>query len=146
MGCSGDGIQQVNIRRDMVIDVSLQKVFIMCGINNLSNEHYASNLQNGYIELFDYYQNYAADMEIYLLSILPTCEPDTIDKERIVDANKILESVASEYAQVEFVDLYTEYADEDGNMIKEYVKADGLHLNETGYQKMCELITEYMSE
>lgn len=146
LGCSGDGIQQLNIRRHMVIDVSARKLFIMCGVNNLGNERYASNLQNGYTELFDYYQDCAPGIKIYLLSILPVREPETIDKDRIVKANEILKSVASEYVSVEFIDLYSEYVDEIGYMPEEFVNSDGLHLNDAGYQKMCELIEKYIND
>ena len=72
---------------------------------------------------------------IYVQTVLPTLNEDFI--ESINAVNEII--MSSENNDFKVIDLHSIFVNEDGLIYKEY-STDGVHLNETGYEKWVELI------
>ena len=62
----------------------------------------------------------------------------------IVEFNRRLVRIAAD-SNAPFLDVYEPYADADGELKKSYT-ADGLHLNEDGYQVWAGQIVELLDQ
>ncbi len=144
-GIGGETTTDVLNRLYQVTDGKPKKVFLMIGINDFnSNPTNKDNaVQKNIRTIVERIQKESPKTKIYVQSILPVSK-DRVDRDReLRKVNPDLEKMCEEKG-VAYIDLYTTFADENGNLKKEYTFADGLHLNGAGYMAWAEIIRPYV--
>ncbi len=88
--------------------------------------------------------------QIKLVSILPVNEGEEYKQtvyirtnEKIREWNQAYEALASAYMQVDFVPIYDNLTDSDGQLKSAYT-TDGLHLSVAGYQVLSDALKTYL--
>lgn len=88
--------------------------------------------------------------QIKLLSILPVNEGEEYKQtvyirtnEKIREWNQAYEALASAYMQVDFVPIYDNLTDTEGQLQSAYT-TDGLHLSVAGYQALSDALKTYL--
>lgn len=83
---------------------------------------------------------------VYLLEVLPVNEDksyqaavDNRTNQAIQTMNTAYAQLAEDFLNVELVETYSAFLDASGQLDKAFTK-DGLHLSETGYEKLAELV------
>lgn len=142
-GIAGDLTDGVLHRLDEICYYRPKAVFILIGVNDLFNMHHERDTRFTYDKLVPS-TNYIAknivkiakqiarqspETKIYVRTLLPTRRD--FMKEDIVAVNTLIKRYERK-APYEVIDLYAQFVDQDGNLIKEYTK-DGVHLTEAGY-------------
>jgi lysophospholipase L1-like esterase len=129
-------------------------IFIMIGINDLLRGFDQEAIVTNQQEIVRTLKAAHPRAQIVLQSVLPhASEAATwegrdrllkLPNTRIQDLNRELEAVAQD-EEVYFLDLYSLFADEQGNLRME-LSTDGLHLNEQGYQTWSIALKVYNQE
>jgi lysophospholipase L1-like esterase len=145
-GIAGDGTDGVLQRLDEIIYFKPKAVFILIGINDLFNLHHNEDnrslkydkivpsteyIAKNILKIAKKIHRKSPATKIYVRTLLPSRREFL--KENILSVNKMIKkNEAKGYYKV--IDLYTQFADENGELPKELTK-DGVHLNEKGYEK-----------
>lgn len=143
LGCSGDTLSGMINRISMVQAVSPEKIFLLGGINGLTDYNIKKSA-NKYDELINELHNAVPRAQIYVHSLLPL----SAEKEKSICKNKTIEAFNSEIKQIAekygftFIDLYSLYVFE-GKMNPKLTK-DGIHLQPEAYTLWIEKIAKYM--
>ena len=140
----GDGIPFIKYRATMIDQLSPQKVFIMAGVNNIGvkEEQFRESLfSEEYRNIVKYLDG--LDVEIFIESILPVCDPSPVCNSSIIKANEILKEIANDF-NCTYVDLHSLFVDESGSLKKELSK-DGVHLKPDSYAIWVDEIRKYVS-
>ena len=139
----------------LVYQYNPSKVFLLIGTNDLelktSNEEIVDNIK----KIIKNIKNNRPYSKIYLESIYPinNSNDKKIDKtvingnrhnEDIIEINKMLVELAKEEGLV-YINMYDELLDEDGLLKLEYT-VDGLHISDVGYEKITDILMEYVKE
>ena len=82
--------------------------------------------------------------EIYIQSVLPVSGSYKSFNKSVVKYNDLLKVIVEEQS-VTYIDLWSEFLDEQG-MLKEEYSYDGIHLSADGYRKWREIISAYIEE
>lgn len=144
LGLGGDTIVGLTERVSMLAHSSPDKVFIMVGINGLTNMNRAICLKN-YSILLTSVKTELPEAEIYVQSVLPISEEK--EKELICNNttikafNKELKKLA-EQNKMTYIDLYPVFVED--NQIKKDLTYDGLHVNTRGYEVWMDSIKDYI--
>lgn len=132
-------------RLDPIVGGKPKKLFLMIGINDLSVGLEPEEIVANITKIVDRFQKESPRTEIYIQSLLPINGVDFPQVERlnkyidsIVEVNSALNKMC-ELKCVEFIDLHTSFANEDGLLDSKYTN-DGLHLMGEGYLLWKELI------
>ena len=150
-GISSDVIQGLSDRLESILKGKPQKLFILCGVNDISHDISADSIATAMRKLILKVKKGTPTTKIYLQSLLPIDNSfrrykAMIGKEQvIVDANKLLENVAREEG-VTWIDLFSKMVDENTGAMKKGLTNDGLHLLGDGYQIWKETILPYIEE
>jgi lysophospholipase L1-like esterase len=109
-------------------------VILMAGINNLGMDAKLSSddLADGIKRIISTLQSKAPNSKLLLLSLLPTGEPESDLRKRILATNKVLSTLGDEKTLF-YLDLHDSYLDSN-NRFPDALTPDGLHLNAKGYQ------------
>lgn len=145
LGIPGDSLMSMKNRADMISSVTPEKVFVMGGINSLSDRNSDSVFQD-YADMLNAIRKSVPDAQIYIESILPISkekEKTCADNSVIGEFNKRLESLALKM-DITYIDLYSLYALE-GSMNPELTK-DGVHLQPSAYEYWFNEIEKYINE
>ena len=145
LGISGDSIRGMTNRVDMIASVKPEKVFILGGINSLT-DHNSTEILKQYKDMLEKVQEAVPDAEIYVQSILPI----SVEKEKdcadniVIDAfNTELEKLAAE-AGATYINIHDLY-ELDGSMNPDLTK-DGIHLKPEAYDLWYKAIEGYIYE
>lgn len=145
LGLSGDSIRGMASRVDMIASVKPEKVFILGGINSLT-DHNSTEILKQYKDMLKKVQETVPDAKIYVQSILPI----SVEKEKycadntVINAfNKELEKLAAETG-VTYINIYDFYK-LDGSMNPDLTK-DGIHLKPEAYELWYKAIEGYVYE
>jgi len=139
-GISGDVTDGVFARLEEIIHYRAKAIFLLIGINDVwnngspnipSTEYIGANI----VKIAQYLKMRSPKSLIYVQTVLPTLKEDFI--ESINAVNEII--MSSENNDFKVIDLHSIFVNEDGLIYKEYT-TDGVHLNETGYEKWVDLI------
>lgn len=148
LGYSGDNILGMQKRIPMIQKSNAKKVFIMAGTNDLGHISLDAYKER-YTNLITAIQDSIPGVKLYLQSVIPT-NPDMkmgkncASNTKVQDANKIVEELAKQYGCT-YVDLYSLYADENGNLPKEQTR-DGVHLYPQCYKKWADKVRPLVYE
>ncbi|WP_026714175.1 GDSL-type esterase/lipase family protein [Flavobacterium daejeonense] len=145
-GIAGDLTDGVLQRLDEIIYSKPKAVFILIGINDLFNLHHNEDNRSlkydkivpstGYIaknilKIAKKIHRKSPATKIYVRTLLPSRREYV--KKDILEVNKIIKKNETK-AYYEVIDLYAQFIDTNGELIKELTK-DGVHLNDEGYEK-----------
>ncbi len=145
LGISGDSIRDMTSRVDMIASVKPEKVFILGGINSLT-DHNSTEIFKQYKNMLEKIHEAVPNAEIYVQSILPI----SVEKEKecadntVIDAfNTELEQLAAD-AGATYVNIHDLY-ELDGSMNPDLTK-DGVHLKPEAYDLWYKAIEGYVYE
>jgi lysophospholipase L1-like esterase len=136
-GIPGDNTFGVLERLDEIIKGKPAKIFILIGINDLAGNTPDSIILKNYKRIIHQIQSGSPSSKIYFQTMLPTndsfhtmtnhCNKDT----HIRRINTALREMSAK-EKIVLIDLYSNFADENGKLKKEYTW-DGVHLTIAGY-------------
>ena len=144
LGIAGETVEGLHSRIGKIIRQfpSPGLVLIMTGINNVAMEDLG--FLDSYREIVNALSSAYPHTRIVLHTLLPTLLP-WIPKETIREVNRSLYNIAQE-TNTEFLDLHTIFVDSQGNPIRDYLLADGVHLGEKGYARWAEVLTRIIDK
>ena len=147
-GIVGDIVQGLIDRIDPIIKGQPKKLFIMCGVNDISHNVSADSIARATEKLIVMVKQGSPRTKIYLQSLLPfnneVREWKLLKNQEhvVVEANILLEQVARRQ-WVTWINLYPLFADENGRLRADLTN-DGLHLMGKGYLIWRDAIKPYV--
>ena len=147
-GIVGDIVQGLIDRIDPIIKGQPKKLFIMCGVNDISHNVSADSIARATEKLIVMVKQGSPGTKIYLQSMLPfnneVREWKLLKNQEhvVVEANILLEQVARRQG-VTWINLYPLFADENGRLRADLTN-DGLHLMGKGYLIWRDAIKPYV--
>lgn len=142
-GCSGDTICNMRGRLTMIQAVEPRSVFLMAGINGLTNWNVARCVKQ-YKLLISELQDIVPNAQIYLHSVLPISkryEKRICKNETILRFNQEIEAIAREKG-ITFINLHPLYSC-NGELDPAFT-VEGLHLRSEAYQPWIQEISPYL--
>lgn len=149
-GISGDRVDGVMKRIEAVTAGHPKKIFLMIGINDISNNLTAPEIGAKIALLADTIAALSPSTRLYVQSVLPV--NNKFDRfhglrgkeQEVRDLNAMLEKMCKE-KELTFIDLYTPLSDADGNLDESYTN-DGLHLLGNAYVVWRDILLPYMND
>ncbi|MBV5314717.1 MAG: hypothetical protein JZU47_15555 [Prolixibacteraceae bacterium] len=141
-GISGDETQGVLQRLGEIYYSKPSKVFLLIGINDLWRNRTVQFVSQNILNIVDSITKYSPNSIIYVQTILPTTNQSLVSK--IKQTNDILKDKQS-FKNYTLIDLHPYFADIN-DMLKSNYTADGLHLNEQGYNLWVNFERKYVPE
>lgn len=147
LGYPSDDLSGMQKRIAQIKALHPKLLFIMAGTNNLSTFNEKS-FKCDYSGLVTEIKRNVPDVEIYVQSILPynsnLCEVKfKFDRNTAtIKANEIIRMI-SEENDLNYVDLYSLYVDEEGQL-QESLTVDGVHLKNNAYERWYNEIGKYI--
>ena len=149
LGIGFDATSLLLQRLDRVVDLKPSKVFIMVGITDLNNLHSSiPEIIDNYHEIIRTIQKGSGDTKIYFQSVLPKqrhASSYIALNDDIVDLNKALRVICTQYEGVTYIDLHTLFKSESNQLNQNYTY-DGGHLNGKGYLVWKSAVERYVNE
>lgn len=148
-GIIGDDAQGINNRLYQILPGKPKKIFLMCGINDLSHNLSVDSITSLIDAMIIKIQTASPKTQIYLQSLLPINESfgkykRLNDKtELIPEINKKLKKV-SEKRNITFVQLFPLFVEKNSSVLRKDLTSDGLHLNENGYNIWVKELKQYV--
>jgi lysophospholipase L1-like esterase len=149
-GISGDNTEGVLARLDEITDAKPAKVFLMIGINDISQNYKNDYLCKNFEKIVRKILTESPETTIYIQSILPV-NNDFGRYKRLINKEKQIEELnyrlkkLCKKENIKFINLYPLFLQHKHKLIPAYT-TDGLHLNEEGYMvwisEICSLIEE----
>lgn len=139
----GESISGMTTRVEMLKTIQPEKIFIMAGINGLSDG--SKKNADEYSKLITSIRNVVPNANIFIQSILPVNESKqpALDNSLIEETNREIKSLCDEY-NITYIDLFSLYYDAVEGLSSD-VSEDGLHLNQTGgYDLWYQAISKYI--
>lgn len=155
-----NNIKNRGIRSDMITGVEKRlgqitsghpaKIFLLIGINDVSQGLSTDKLAERYDRLVKKIREQSPDTKLYIQSVMPVNNDfnrykSLKGKEAIIkDFNKRIKIIAEKEGAV-YIDLWPALADATGKLKRAYTN-DGLHLNGAGYRAWTSSIKNYVTE
>jgi lysophospholipase L1-like esterase len=136
-GIGGDVCFGLLNRLDEVLASQPKSIFLMIGINDIGRSVPVEVIALKIQEILRRIQQRSPKTKLYLQSVLPINERVIWyeymknKSDQIVLLNERLKAIAAD-ENIRFLDLFTRFADENGQLIPAYT-ADGIHLSAEGY-------------
>ncbi len=136
-GISGDITDGILFRLDEVVRSKPNQIFIMIGVNDLSQNKTPDYVLTIYSKILLAIKEASPKTQVFVQSILPVNDGfgkfgnHTNKGAEIKQVNKQLASLARNF-NYSYIDLTEAFSDKDGKLLKEYTN-DGLHLTAAGY-------------
>lgn len=149
-GINGDIIEGISERLDAVTTGHPAKIFLLCGVNDISHDLTADSIVTALGQLIMDIRTSTPQTQLYVESLLPFDSrvgryKAIAGKEDIVrQVNAMLEPVVKA-AGATWINVYPAFADSEGYLRKE-LSNDGLHLLGPGYIIWRDLLTPYVKE
>ena len=147
-GISGDMTWGLYERLASITGGHPQKLFLLIGINNVSHGESPEEIAFGIRRIVRKVKKDSPETQIYVQSILPVTPHygmftgHTSRWQMIPQINALIEKLAREEG-VTYIDLFSRFADGQGQMKREYTN-DGLHLLGKGYMLWKEIVESYL--
>jgi len=131
-GIYGDNTEGIKNRigKD-IIEHKPDFLFILIGINDFALGRSIENIEVSYREIVKKAKDFLAGEKIYITKLLPTKNIENRPNSAIRLMNERL-SILAEEEKVKIFDLYSQFADETGNLKDDFTD-DGLHLTPKAY-------------
>lgn len=113
-------------------------VFLLIGVNDLGQGHTPEVIEAGYRTMLARIRERLPQVKLHLQSVLPTRGNFAKHNPNILDLNRRIKSLASEF-KADFIDLHSLFADEKGEL-KQELTNDGLHLLPEAYHLWASLL------
>lgn len=143
LGLSGDSISDMIDRVDMIESVTPEKVFILGGINSLTDSN--SEIMIGqYRKLIETVRKVVPETDIFIQSVLPVTveyQENTASNDSIIAFNLEIEKLANEYGAT-YINIFDLYAVDDA--LDSEATIDGVHLKEEAYDRWYNEIRPYI--
>lgn len=149
-GISSDVIAGVINRIDAIAAGHPAKIFIQCGINDISHNLTPDSIGKSMEQLIERIKNISPNTRIYLQSLLPINNDYHVysrltGKENVIlECNRRYKEIADRQ-HVTWIDLYTALSNENGQLLPE-ITNDGLHLLGQGYIIWRDVVSPYVAE
>ena len=143
LGYSGDTLEGMIDRVDGVASVEPEQVFVMGGINDLTDKNIEECILM-YEELLDEMIGTLPKTKVFVQSVLPISaekEKTYCQNSTIVLFNERLKAIANERGMV-YVDLYSLY--EKGGEMDSKLTRDGIHLYSEAYKCWADAISPFI--
>lgn len=147
-GISGDTSEGVFDRLDAVVKGKPAKIFILIGVNDISQEIKVETIVLNMKRIVEKIQKESPKTKIYIQSILPV-NPDFemfkghMKPELIKEINQFYQNIAQEY-KVNYIDLYSHFLEDGTDKMNKKYTNDGLHLLGEGYLLWREIVKPYL--
>lgn len=148
-GVAGDTTEDIlDNMKERVYDYNPSKVFILIGTNDLRDDKSVEVVVENIKKIIDGIKQNRKVAEIYLESIYPVnkgINKSVVGLRDNDDINEINEQI-EEYADNEditFINTHELLVDDDGLLNEDYT-ADGLHLNDKGYEVVSKTLKKYL--
>jgi lysophospholipase L1-like esterase len=135
-GICGDTTDGVLNRLPNIIESRPQKLFIMIGINDLSQGREVLEILNSYKVILETLQEQTPKTKVFIQSLLPVNsqefpnrKPET--NKKIIEINEALKEFAKDFS-FQYIDLHSSFLDKNSEVDAQYT-SDGVHLNGQGY-------------
>ena len=144
LGFGGDVLKGMYVRAPIMESLTPEKVFVMGGINNLTNENVDQSVKE-YSDLIEKIQEILPNATLYIQSVLPIAKEQekTKSNETIRLFNKHLEQLAIKHGAT-YIDLYTLYL--LNGELNPALTNDGIHLRPEAYTIWANAIRKYIQE
>ena len=144
LGVAGETVEGLLSRIDRITKEhpSADLIFIMTGLNNIAMDDFG--FLGSYKKILEKLSPAYPSAKIFMNSILPVIV-DFISNETIQNVNKSLKELAGE-TDIEFLDIYNLYVDDQGRSIKAYLLDDGVHLSDNGYEVWAKAVEEVIEQ
>ena len=143
LGYSGDTLAGMIERISMLRALHPKKIFILAGINGLTNRNYRVCALT-YSRLLDKIKEALPDADVYIHSVLPLSvqrQRKICKNETIRAFNLLLADLAKEKG-ITFIDIYALY--ERDNVLDPDVTVDGIHLQPHCYDRWANVLKDYV--
>ena len=143
-GIGGDVVKGIYNRLDDVIEANPAAIFLMAGINDLTNP--ASDVDQVWKDYEKIIQKITKELPsttLFVQSTLPVTaerDRDNLINPKVVALNKYLEAAAARYGY-KYLDIASVLSDENGFLKADY-SIDGLHLNADAYFAWSSVLLE----
>ena len=147
-GISGDTSEGVFDRLDAVVKGKPAKIFILIGVNDISQEIKVETIVLNMKRIVEKIQKESPKTKIYIQSILPV-NPDFemfkghMKPELIKEINQFYQNIAQEY-KINYIDLYSHFLEDGTDKMNKKYTNDGLHLLGEGYLLWREIVKPYL--
>ena len=147
-GISGDTTWGLYDRLSSITSGHPQKFFLLIGTNNIPRGESPEEIAFGIRRIVRQVKKDSPTTQIYVQSILPVTPHygmftgHTSRWQMIPQINALIEKLAREEG-VTYIDLFSRFADRQGQMKREYTN-DGLHLLGKGYMLWKEIVESYL--
>lgn len=147
-GIKGDNTEGMLNRIDMIAETHPAKLFILTGINDISQNVPTKQIVKNYRSIIKRVKKESPKTVIYIQSLLPINNDfgrykRLIGKEeQVIELNKELKKLASKEKTI-FLNINPLYQDEQGKLDAKYTN-DGLHLSETAYSIWVNELQQYI--
>lgn len=149
-GISGDNTEGVLARLDEITYAQPAKIFLMIGINDISQNYNNDYLCKNFERIIQQIRKDSPETIVYIQSLLPVNNAfgrykKLINKEKQIEQlNKQLKSFCKK-EKIQFVNLYPLFIQKKRTLNPAYT-TDGLHLNEVGYQVWASAIKDLIEK
>ena len=142
-GIGSDTSEGVLNRLDEVMQRNPKKIFLMIGINDIGRKTDSARTVENVFNILRLINEHNKECEVFLMSVLPTT---TVRLAAIENLNTKYKELSAIYENCTYLDLYSCFLDAKGNVNKELLSADGVHLNGLGYETCIKAINHYIYE
>jgi len=144
LGISGETVEELLDRRDHIRSrvESPDIIFLMTGINNILSERY--DITRPYAEFVRNLTTWYKGATIVVQSLLPVDMP-WIKNDTIRTINRHLAAIAQEH-NVEYLDVYSAFTDDNGNPKPGLLSDDGVHLASKGYEVWAKVVENFLQQ
>ena len=135
-GICGDTTEGILNRINNIVESKPQKLFLMIGINDLSQGRHVGDLLNSYKLILKTLQEQTPKTKVFIQSLLPVNTKSFLNRnpeltDKVVKINNTLKELAKEFS-FQYIDLYSSFLDKNNQLDAQYT-SDGVHLNGQGY-------------
>ncbi len=145
-GISSDTTIGVLDRLSDIITPQPQKIFLMIGVNDLSNlGRSLTEITQTYREILTRIRDLSPQTHVFIQSVLPINSSlffGQATNSSISELNSQLQILASEFSYP-YIDLLSHFTDAHGQLDAQYT-TDGIHLNGAAYQRWAKLIAAHV--
>jgi lysophospholipase L1-like esterase len=135
-GICGDTTEGILNRIDNIVESKPQKLFLMIGINDLSQGRKVEDVLNSYKLILKTLQEQTPKTKVFIQSLLPVNTQSFPNRnpeltEKVIQVNATLKELAKEFS-FQYIDLYSSFLDSN-NQLDAHYTSDGVHLKGQGY-------------